>query len=218
MFVDFYGSNLEHDESVFIPTTITKFAALKIPVDGKKVLDLGCGIGPLAIYYAKNGADSVTAADVYDRHVEYTKWNAMRNDVDIEVIQSDLFENIEEKFDVISCDVSGVDRRVAEMSGWFPNGVPTADETGADIICRAIKDAPRYLNKGGELYVCATQFSDLKKIQDAMEKNNGSMIFEKPIPFSKELVENVDRLNPEHYQKRGSRYTWNFSLWKLEVA
>ena len=89
MFVDFYGSSLEHDESVFIPTTITKFAALKIPVEGKKVLDLGCGIGPLAIYYAKNGADSVTAADVYDRHVEYTKWNAMRNDVDIEVIQSD---------------------------------------------------------------------------------------------------------------------------------
>ena len=117
----------------------------------------------------------------------------MRNDVDIEVIQSDLFENIEEKFDVISCDVSGVDRRVAEMSGWFPNGVPTADETGADIICRAIEDAPKYLNTGGELYVCATQFSDLKKIKDAMDKNNGSMIFEKPIPFSKELVANVDR-------------------------
>ena len=41
----------------------------------------------------------------------------MRNDVDIEVIQSDLFENIEEKFDVISCDVSGVDRRVARCQG-----------------------------------------------------------------------------------------------------
>ena len=46
MSVDFYGFTLEHDESVFVPTTITKFAALKIPVDGKKVLDLGCGIGP----------------------------------------------------------------------------------------------------------------------------------------------------------------------------
>ena len=47
MFVDFYGFTLEHDESVFIPTTITKFAAQKILVDGKKVLDLGCGIGHL---------------------------------------------------------------------------------------------------------------------------------------------------------------------------
>ena len=44
MFVDFYGFTLEHDESVFIPTTITKFAAQKILVDGKKVLDLGCGM------------------------------------------------------------------------------------------------------------------------------------------------------------------------------
>ena len=138
----FYGYELEHDESCFTPTTITKFTAINVPVEGKKVLDLGCGIGPLSVYYAKNGAKSVTAADVYDKHVHYTQLNAEKNGVDVEVIQSDLFENIDDKFDIISCDVSGVDRRVAELTGWFPDGVPTADETGADIICRAIKNAP----------------------------------------------------------------------------
>jgi methylase of polypeptide subunit release factors len=217
MFIDFYGSTLEHDETVFTPTTVTKLTAANVPVDGKKVLDLGCGIGPLAIYYAKNGADSVTAADIYDRHVEYTKWNAIRNDVDIEVIQSDLFDNIEEKFDVISCDVSGIPLTVAEISGWFPDGVPIADESGMDIICRAIEDAPKYLNTGGAFYVCISQLSDFKKIKDLMDKNNASMIFDKDIPFSKELAKNVGKLKPEHYNKRGSRYTWNFSLWKMEV-
>lgn len=215
MSVDFYDFTLEHDESCFTPTTITKFTAINVPIEGKKVLDLGCGIGPLAVYYAKNGAKSVTAVDVYDKHVHYTQLNAEKNGVDVDVIQSDLFEDVHEKFDVISCDVSGVDRRVAEMTGWFPDGVPTADETGADIICRAIEDAPKYLNAGGELYVCVAQFSDLKRIKDVMNKNNGSMIFEKSIPFSKELVANVDKLNPEYYQKRGSRYTWNMSLWKI---
>ena len=67
--VDFYGYELEHDESCFTPTTITKFTAINVPVEGKKVLDLGCGIGPLSVYYAKNGAESVTAVDVYDKHV-----------------------------------------------------------------------------------------------------------------------------------------------------
>jgi len=219
--IDFYGYELEHDESCFTPTTITKFTAINVPIEGKKVLDLGCGIGPLSVYYAKNGAKSVTAADVYDKHVHYTQLNAERNGVDVEVIQSDLFENIDDKFDIISCDVSGVDRRVAELTGWFPDGVPTADETGADIICRAIKNAPPYLNEGGEFYLCTAQFSDLQKIQVQMSQtqglNQGEKIFEKSIPFSKRLLQNVDNLDPKHYQKRGSRYFWNFALWRMAL-
>lgn len=221
MEVEFYGYELKHDENCFTPTTITKYTAINVPVEGKKVLDLGCGIGPLAIYYAKNGAESVTAVDVYDKHCYYTMINSATNNVQdkVKVVQSDLFENIDEKFDIISCDVSGVDRRVAEMTGWFPNGVPTADETGADIICRAIKDAPNYLNEGGDFYLCTAQFSDLQKIQVQMAQthglNQGEKIFEKSIPFSRRLLENIENLDPKHYNKKGSRYFWNFGLWRM---
>ena len=221
MEVEFYGYELKHDENCFTPTTITKYTAINVPVEGKKVLDLGCGIGPLAIYYAKNGAESVTAVDVYDKHCYYTMINSATNNVQdkVKVVQSDLFENIDEKFDIISCDVSGVDRRVAEMTGWFPNGVPTADETGADIICRAIKDAPKYLNEGGDFYLCTAQFSDLQKIQVQMAQthglNQGEKIFEKSIPFSRRLLENIENLDPKHYNKKGSRYFWNFGLWRM---
>ena len=221
MEVEFYGYELKHDENCFTPTTITKYTAINVPVEGKKVLDLGCGIGPLAIYYAKNGAESVTAVDVYDKHCYYTMINSATNNVQdkVKVVQSDLFENIDEKFDIISCDVSGVDRRVAEMTGWFPNGVPTADETGADIICRAIKDAPNYLNEGGDFYLCTAQFSDLQKIQVQMAQthglNQGEKIFEKSIPFSRRLLENIENLDPKHYNKKGSRYFSNFGLWRM---
>ncbi|GIS04272.1 MAG: hypothetical protein CM15mP106_7190 [Candidatus Neomarinimicrobiota bacterium] len=74
------------------------------------------------------------------------------------------------------------------MSGWFPPWGSNTDETGADIICSQ-KKRTRYPNKGGN-YSIGT-ISDLKKNRMRW-KNNGSMIFEKPIPFSKELVENVD--------------------------
>ena len=44
--------------------------------------------------------------------------------MEIEIFQSDLFSNVKKKFDVICCDVSGVDKKVAEMTGWFPEEVP----------------------------------------------------------------------------------------------
>ena len=106
MIVNFHGYELECDETVFRPTTVSELTAPRIPVEGKKVLDLGCGVGPLGIYFAKHGAKSVTDTDVYDKHIEYTKINAEKNGVDIEAYQSDIFESVEGKFDIICCDVS----------------------------------------------------------------------------------------------------------------
>tara|TARA_X000001388_G_scaffold42724_2_gene30000 strand:+ start:270 stop:932 length:663 start_codon:yes stop_codon:yes gene_type:complete len=211
---DFYNYKLKYDETVFLPTTISKLTAPKIFVKNKTVLDLGCGIGPLAIYFAKNGAKSVTASDIYDKHISFTKTNAKHNNVDIKVIKSDLYDNITETYDVICCDVSGVSKKVAKFTDWFPNGVPTADDTGADIICNAIKQASKYLNDNGELYICTTSFSDLHKIQEMMFEP--IIVFDKDIPFSKELINNVDKINPKSYKQKRTRYTWNFSLWKMK--
>ena len=236
MIVNFHGYELECDETVFRPTTVSELTAPRIPVEGKKVLDLGCGVGPLGIYFAKHGAKSVTATDVYDKLIEYTKINAEKNGVDIEAYQSDIFESVEGKFDVICCDVSGVDRRVAEMTGWFPEGVPTADTTGSDLICKAIKYAPEYLNEGGELYICTTSWSDLQRIQLIMIftplLTQGEIVYSQDIPFSRRLIANLDNLDPKRgavptteqyfyakqadsYNKDGDDYTWKFNLWRM---
>ena len=236
MIVDFYGYELECDETVFRPTTVSELTAPRVPIEGKRVLDLGCGVGPLSIYFAKNGAKSVTATDVYDKHIEYTKKNAERNNVDIEVFESDIFENVTDKYDVICCDVSGVDRRIAELTGWFPEGVPTADTTGADLICKAMKSAPEYLNEGGELYICTTSWSDLQKIQLMMIfttlMTQGEVIHSQDIPFSRRLLSNLDNLDSKRgavpttesyfytkqgdsYTKDGDNYTWRFNLWRM---
>ena len=122
MFVDFYGSSLEHDDSVFIPTTITKFAALKIPVDGKKVLDLGCGIGPLAIYYAKNGADSVTAADVANGFIQIP---VVDGNGSLAVAPGNYFAALElysggSTYDIGIIDDRSVDQPYWSSAIWYP--------------------------------------------------------------------------------------------------
>jgi SAM-dependent methyltransferase len=214
MKVEFYGYELEHSEDCFTPTTITQETAIRVPVEGKKVLDLGCGIGPLAVYFAKNGAAEVTATDLHTPHVEYTKLNAENNNVNVEVIQGDLFENINSKYDIIAIDVSGIDRNVAEITGWFPGNVPTADSTGADVIVRALQQAPEYLNEGGEIYCCTASFSDLDKIMNQMGGEQ-ELVFEREIPFSRRLVANIDNLRPESYTEKEGSFFWKFALYKL---
>ena len=81
MIVNFHNIELETSEDAFRPTLISEECALKADFKNKKVLDMGCGIGPLAIYFAKNGATQVDACDIYDKHLELTKLNAKRNDV-----------------------------------------------------------------------------------------------------------------------------------------
>ncbi|MDI6730748.1 MAG: methyltransferase, partial [Candidatus Altarchaeum sp.] len=66
----------------------------------KDVLDIGTGTGILAIIAAQKGA-SVIGADINDKVLEIAKNNANLNNVKIEFRKSDLFENINEKFDLV---------------------------------------------------------------------------------------------------------------------
>lgn len=68
---------------------------------GKSFLELGCGSGLISVLAAKNGA-KVTASDIYLKATENAQLNAMRNTVEIETIQSDLFDEIpKQQFDFI---------------------------------------------------------------------------------------------------------------------
>lgn len=61
-------------------------------VAGRRVLDLGCGSGLVAIAAAKAGAAGVSAADVDRYAVAATQVNAAANGVSVAVVQGDLTE------------------------------------------------------------------------------------------------------------------------------
>ena len=215
---NFLNIELEYNEKVFRPTLLSEKCALNTNFKGKNILDLGCGIGPLAIYFAKNGATSVDAIDVYDEHLKFAKKNTALNMTEVNVFESNLFQNVSKKYDLICCDVSGVKEEVARLTGWFPDEVPKADDSGANLILEVIANSKEFLNSGGELVICTTSFSDERSIFSAFEKfypNAYQKIYSEEVPFSKRLNQNIDILDRESfYTKEGINY-WNFSIFSL---
>lgn len=74
---------------------------LSCTFESKSVLDLGCGYGLIGIVIAKVLSTNVTLCDVNKRALHLTKRNLDENKVSCNIIESNIYENIKEKYDVI---------------------------------------------------------------------------------------------------------------------
>ena len=216
--VNFLNIELEYNEKVFRPTLLSEKCALNTNFKDKSILDLGCGIGPLAIYFAKNGALSVDAIDIYNEHLELCRKNAVLNETKVNIFRSNLFQDVSKKYDLICCDVSGVREEVAKLTGWFPEEVPKADDTGANLILEVIANSKEFLKENGELIICTTSFSDEKSIFTAFEKfypNSYQEIYSEEVPFSKRLNKNISILDKDSFFEKDGIKFWKFSIFSL---
>jgi release factor glutamine methyltransferase len=75
-------------------------ALAKVPIEGKKVLDVGTGSGILGLFCAARGAQ-VTATDVDELCLQTVQRTAGALGLSIRAILSDLFSNVRGQFDVI---------------------------------------------------------------------------------------------------------------------
>lgn len=66
---------------------------------GKRVLDVGCGYGPLGISLVKAYGVQATMVDINNRALDLARQNAERNKVEARIFQSNIYEQVEGKFD-----------------------------------------------------------------------------------------------------------------------
>ena len=102
----FYGLEFVVDENVLTPRSDSEILverALKIIKENnlKSVLDLCTGSGCLAIAVKKNANVDVTASDISTKALKIAKLNAKNLQAEINFIHSDMFDKIENKFDLI---------------------------------------------------------------------------------------------------------------------
>ncbi len=102
----FYGLELKVDENVLSPRPESELlveTALKYIKENnyKTALDLCTGSGCLAIATKLNCGIDMTASDVSQKALSVAKQNAKNLNVDIKFIRSNMFEKIDESFDII---------------------------------------------------------------------------------------------------------------------
>ena len=126
---EFYGLTFKVNKDVLTPrkeTEILVEEALKIIGKEKvEVLDLCTGSGAIAISMAKNSNAKVTASDISEDALKVAKINAELNEVKINFVCSDLFNDIKKgkKYDIITCnppyikseDIKTLDREVKDF-------------------------------------------------------------------------------------------------------
>lgn len=98
-----------------------------------KVLDFGCGYGPIGIYVAQNTNAEVHMIDINRRSLELARKNVSTNHVNVQIYESNLYENVKDKFDFI---ISNPPIRV-----------------GKKILYQMLEEAKKYLKSNGELWI-----------------------------------------------------------------
>lgn len=218
-------------DDVFQPNLTTKMLAEVADIkEGDRVLELGCGVGPLAIYAAKKGAAEVYAVDIMEQACEYARRNAELNGVAdrMKVFHGSLFEPIADgkKFDIIIDDVSGMSEEISRISPWYPDTIPTGGYDGTEPTINMLTQAKNYLAEKGRLYFPLVHLSAWRKTMDkAIEIYGGvETIGEKMIPFCDEFkrslpdLERLKDLGVIDYVSRRSRYLWCLQICRTSMA
>ena len=152
--VDFYGLTFKVDKRVLIPRFETEELIEKtlelINDDHINILDIGTGSGCIAITLKSKLKNAfVDACDVSKDALEVAKLNAKENNCDINFIESDLFSNINNKYDLIISNPPYItyDEEIDEIvKNNEPHLALYADNNGTYYYEQIFKSALNYLN------------------------------------------------------------------------
>lgn len=155
---------------------------------GRTLLDMGSGSGYIAIHAAKNGKDCV-ASDIHQLACMTTKENALKNSVSVEVVQSDLFEHIAGKFDLISFNPpygSSSSSPGSAMLEFIKSLVPRNNVLIAEaaflvvqrdrkrFIQTFLDQVSHYLNTSGDVLLLL----HYREVKDILDRYKGSVVGE----------------------------------------
>lgn len=116
-----------------------------------KVLDFGCGYGPVGIFVAKSTNSLVDMVDINLRSLSLARKNAELNDVKVNIFESDIYENINNKYDYI---ISNPPIRV-----------------GKKILYQILFEAKKHLKENGELWIVINKDQGAKSVVRDLKKD-----------------------------------------------
>lgn len=122
----------------------TRMCLELLDVEGKSVIDVGCGSGILGIAAALCGAKDVYMCDIDEQAIDFARKNAQLNAVEAVIEQADLIAG-DRKADFIFANIT------------------------ADILMRLSKDIGKHLNDDGVVVISGIIDTRLDEVRDCYE-------------------------------------------------
>ena len=156
---NFYGYDFKVNRNTLIPRFETEILVEKtynyikkyFNKDNIKILDIGTGSGCIAITLNKllNSCD-ITGIDISSEALEVAKENNIINNTNVKFIESDIFSNVSDKYDVIISNPPYISYDDIEVMDIVKNNEPHlalyAKDNGLYFYDKIIKDSSKYLN------------------------------------------------------------------------
>jgi release factor glutamine methyltransferase len=159
----FFGYEFSVNPDVLIPRFDTEtlvMCAIGHLKEGDHMLDLCTGSGCVLIAALLEGPEGVkgTGVDLSPPAVETARRNAQKHAVTADIFVSDLFENVQGTFQVITANPPYITPEVIstlapEVKDHEPHMALCADGDGLGFYRRIAAEAPRYLEENGLLAV-----------------------------------------------------------------
>ncbi len=115
------------------------------------ILDFGCGYGPIGIYLKKTTNANIDMLDINKRALNLARKNAKKNEVNVNIFESNLYQNVTKKYDYI---ITNPPVRV-----------------GKQILYQILFEAAKYLKENGKLIFVINKNQGAKSVaRDLSEK------------------------------------------------
>lgn len=193
---EFYGMEFFVNRSVLIPQPDTEILILETmdiiknnyTKENLKILDLCTGSGAIAIAIKKDvdkncrKQNEVWASDISSKALKVAKINSQKNNAEIKFIESDLFNNINEKFDLIVSNPPYIETKVIEELPIEVQNEPKlaldGGEDGLDFYRKIAYSGRNFLNEKGTILV-EIGYNQKDAVIKIFEENNYKEIYAK---------------------------------------
>lgn len=128
---------------------------LKLINKNSKILDIGCGTGIISIMLNKLKNCFVDSCDISFEALEVAKANSQNLKVNVNFFQSNLFQNVQNNYDLIVSNPPYIPLKIKEtlqeeVKKYEPhNALFANDDLGIDFYKKIIKSSSKYLNPNG---------------------------------------------------------------------
>lgn len=175
------GLSIASDRDVYPPSEDSELLIDALDVRrGERVLEIGCGSGVVSIHCALAGAE-VVCGDVNPRAVALTRMNAAANGAVLEAVETDVYSNVEGRFDLVLFNLPYLPVEEGEGLARAWSGGPD----GLGPLPRLLDGAPKHLLPGGRVVVVTSSLMDRKGLREILAPYSVRTLAKLPMFFER---------------------------------